>query len=155
MTTKKKHNKRLRKKMNENCWSLDQHLMDYTTKHLQHFLKSIRKSKCAGYPAEFFEMNEKEAVAKWESIIEDMIYFTSSYELYCNGRPENESQWKLWCDDNKHPFVKMENDKMDMYEFKTNDRHLPKWLYKLDAVDKERYLRGRKMFMKWFSNLWW
>ncbi len=138
MTTKKKIKKREAKKILDNCWDLDCHLMEYITKHLV----VIEKHICGSPNIEVFKTD-----AEWKSAISDMVYFTSNYNTYCSGKPVDQKAVDAFVKDGAK-INQLEDGSIDF-------SNVPKFVYKLDAIeDKKRYLRGRKYLLKYFSNLW-
>lgn len=158
MPTKKKKTKRKQKQIVRNCWNLSNYLMEHATEHLQAYHKYITDpKKVSGCPTYFYDKyGEDEGFKKWHEAVSDMIYYTSNYDLYIEGRPSDEKKLSQWHNDNSDwnkLWKKVEGK--DLYSFEPDNTNWPNWLNGVDAIhDKERFLRGRKYFIRYFDSLW-
>lgn len=135
MPNKKQYKRREKKKIISNLWDFDHHLMEYIRVHIE----QLRK-RAHSYPN---GLN----MDLWKSMLSDIEYFCSCYELYVSGRVETST-----------PDVDVLIPTTDGRGLIRNPAYRGHHYLGIDAIKKfadyERYSRGRKFLLKHFTCLY-
>lgn len=122
-------------------------------------LVTFKESKRYGIPGdlldnphEYSDDEMKEATARWEEILDDMIYAFSIDDPYDAYDDQDKSPYdysQSWCDENKQfkPALKEGFTKEDADRFEEKRDDVIKGM-------KARIKRGRELFIKYYDNLW-
>ncbi len=113
----------------EDTWSVDETLANIIAKHLQAFLKAIKKSPYSGFPGEFADKyGHEQGFKEWCNVLRKMIY---AFEEYT-----------------RKPYL-------DVY---TDEEATAEDIRKADEEEAKRQVRikeGMQLFVDHFHELWW
>lgn len=135
MPSKKQYKRREKKKIISNLWDFDCHLMEYIRAHIE----QLRK-RAYSYPNGL-------SMDIWKSMLSDIEYFCSCYDLYVSGKSETTT-----------PDLPIMINTADGCGLIRNPDYKGNYYTGIDAIKKfadyERYSRGRKYLLKHFTNLY-